>query len=154
VKKPKLLFLCTGNRARSQMAEAFLRKYAGDQFEVYSAGLEPGPIHPYVYQVMEEVGPSPVGADAPTGLELEGHYSKGIGDFLGQVYFGILITVCAKAEENCPIFPGLGERYFWPIEDPVAFEGTEEETLAKFRQVRDEIEERILAWLDSRKETE
>jgi arsenate reductase len=143
VKKPKLLFLCAENRARSQMAEAFLRKHAGDQFEVYSAGLEPGPIHPYVYEVMEEVG-----------LELEGHYSKGVGDFLGQVYFGILITVCAKAEENCPIFPGLGERHFWPIEDPVAFRGTEEETLDKFRRVRDEIEERILAWLDSRNEAE
>lgn len=143
MKKPKLLFLCTGNRARSQMAEAFLRKYAGDQFEVYSAGLEPEPIHPYVYEVMEEVG-----------LELEGHYSKGVDEFLGRVYFGILITVCAKAEESCPIFPGLGERHFWPIEDPVAFEGTREETLAKFRQVRNEIEERILAWLDSRKETE
>jgi arsenate reductase len=123
------------------MAEAFLRKYAGDQFEVYSAGLEPGPIHPHVYQVMEEVG-----------LDLEGHYPKGVGEFLNEMYFGILITVCPKAEERCPTFPGLGERLFWPLEDPVEYEGTEEEQLEKFREVRDQIEERILAWLESRKE--
>jgi len=71
--KPKVLFLCTGNRARSQMAEAFLRRYAGDQFDVYSAGLEPEPIHPYVYKVMREVG-----------LDLDGHYSKDVAGFLGS----------------------------------------------------------------------
>lgn len=141
MKKPKVLFLCTENRARSQMAEAFLRKHAGDQFEVYSAGLEPTPIHPYVYQVMEEVG-----------LDLKDQYSKGVDGFLTKMYFGILITVCADAEKKCPTFPGLGERYYWPIEDPVVFEGTVEEKLQKFREVRDEIEERILAWLESRKE--
>lgn len=141
MKKPKVLFLCTENRARSQMAEAFLRKHAGDQFEVYSAGLEPAPIHPYVYQVMEEVG-----------LDLKDHYSKGVDEFLSKMYFGILITVCADAEKKCPTFPGLGERHYWPIDDPVAVEGTVEEKLQKFREVRDEIEERILAWLESRKE--
>lgn len=141
MKKPKVLFLCTENRARSQMAEAFLRKHASDQFEVYSAGLEPTPIHPYVYQVMEEVG-----------LDLKDHYSKGVDEFLSKMYFGILITVCADAEKKCPTFPGLGERHYWPIDDPVAVEGTVEEKLQKFREVRDEIEERILAWLESRKE--
>ncbi|MDY7080021.1 MAG: arsenate reductase ArsC [Chloroflexota bacterium] len=140
MKKPKVLFLCVENRARSQMAEAFLRKHAGDQFEIYSAGLEPAPIHPHVYQVMEEVG-----------LDLEGHYPKGVGHFLNEMYFGILITVCAKAEERCPTFPGLGERLLWPLKDPVEFEGTEEEQLEKFREVRDEIEERIVAWLESGK---
>jgi arsenate reductase len=141
VKKPRVLFLCTENRARSQMAEAFLRKHAGDQFEVYSAGLEPTSIHPYVYHVMEEVG-----------LDLKDHSPKSVGEFLTKMYFGILITVCANAEKKCPTFPGLGERHYWPFEDPVAFEGTEEEKLQKLRQVRDEIEERILTWLESRKE--
>jgi arsenate reductase len=139
MKQPKVLFLCIENRARSQMAEALLRKHAGDQFEIYSAGLEPSPIHSYVYQVMEEVG-----------LDLEGHYAKGVDEFLNEMYFGILITVCSKAEEQCPTFPGLGERHYWPIEDPVAFEGSEEAKLEKFRQARDKIERRILDWLESR----
>ncbi len=143
MRQPKVLFLCSENRARSQMAEAFLRKYADDQFDVYSAGLEPSPIHPYVYQVMEEVG-----------LNLEDHYAKGVDDFLNKMYFGILITVCSKAEERCPIFPGLGERHYWPIEDPVAFQGTVEEKLDKFRQVRDAIERRVLDWLDRRGKSE
>jgi arsenate reductase len=139
VKKPKVLFLCIENRARSQMAEAILREYAGDQFEVYSAGLEPSPIHPYVYEVMEE-----------EGLSLEGHYAKGVNAFLNKMYFGILITVCAKAERRCPTFPGLGERRYWPIEDPVAFEGPEEEKLEKFREARDEIKQHIREWLAGR----
>jgi arsenate reductase len=121
------------------MAEAFLRKYAGDDFQVYSAGLEPSPIHPYVYEVMEEVG-----------LDLEGHHSKGVDAFFNKVYFGILITVCEKAEEKCPTFPGLGERRYWPIEDPVAVEGSEEEKLAAFRRARDQIEQHILDWLEER----
>jgi arsenate reductase len=127
-KKPKVLFLCIENRARSQMAEAFLRKYAGDEFEVYSAGFEPAPIHPYVYEVMDEVG-----------LDLEGHYSKGLDQFF---------TVCERAEEKCPTFPGLGTRRYWPIEDPVSVEGTEEEQLAAFRDARDQIERHILDWLE------
>jgi len=138
-KKPRVLFLCIENRARSQMAEAFLRKYADDDFEVYSAGLEPSPIHPYVYQVMGEVG-----------LDLEGHHSKGVDEFFNKVYFGILITVCEKAEEKCPTFPGLGERQYWPIEDPVAVKGSEEEKLAAFRRARDQIEQHILDWLEER----
>ena len=139
MKKPRVLFLCIENRARSQMAEAFLRKYAGEQFEIHSAGFEPAPIHPFVYEVMEEVG-----------LDLEGHRSKGVDEFFNNVYFGILITVCEKAEEKCPTFPGLGERHYWPIEDPVAVEGTEEEKLAAFRRARDQIERRILHWLQER----
>ncbi len=138
-KKPRVLFLCIQNRARSQMAEAFLRHYAGDQFEVYSAGFEPAPIHPYVYRVMEE-----------EDLDLEGQHSKGVKEFFNKVYFGILITVCGKAEEKCPTFPGLGERLYWPIEDPVAVEGTEEEKLAAFRRARDQIKQHILNWLEGR----
>jgi arsenate reductase len=139
-KKPRVLFLCIENRARSQMSEAFLRSHAGDQFEIYSAGFDPAPIHPYVYQVMEEVG-----------LDLEGQYAKGVDLFFNKVYFGILITVCEKAEEKCPTFPGLGERHHWPIKDRVAVDGTDEEKLEAFREARDEIESRILDWLEHRK---
>jgi arsenate reductase len=121
------------------MAEAFLRKYAGDRFEVYSAGLDPAPIHPYVYKVMAE-----------EDIEMEGHTSKGIQQFLNKMHFGYLITVCAKAEAKCPIFPGVGERIYWPIEDPVPFEGTEQEKLEKFREARDQIKQHILDWLEER----
>nr|MBC7243775.1 arsenate reductase ArsC [Chloroflexota bacterium] len=134
--KPKVLFLCTHNSARSQIAEAFLKKYAGDRFEVYSAGLEPTAIHPYAKQVMEEIG-----------ISMDGHYAKSVQQWLGQVHFSYLITVCAKAEERCPIFPGMGQRLSWPFDDPAAFEGSEEEKLNKFRQVRDQIEQRIREWL-------
>jgi arsenate reductase len=135
-RKPKVLFLCTGNSARSQMAEAFLRHYAGDRFEVYSAGLEPKEIHPYTRQVMAEVG-----------LDLAGHRAKSVLEFLGKVHFGYLITVCADAERNCPTFPGVAKRYHWPFPDPAAFEGSEEEKLAQFRAVRDAIDKRIKEWL-------
>jgi arsenate reductase len=138
-KKPRVLFLCIENRARSQMAEALLRKHARDQFEIHSAGFDPTPIHPYVYRVMDEVG-----------LDLEGHYAKGVEEFFNKVYFGILITVCEKAEEKCPTFPGLGERHYWPVRDPAAVEGAEEEKLESFREARDEIEKRILDWLARR----
>ncbi len=135
--KPKVLFLCTHNSARSQMAEAFLRRHAGDRFEAYSAGLEPTEIHPYTRKVMEEVG-----------YDLSGQYSKGLKQWLGQVHFGYLITVCAKAEAECPIFPGMGKRLHWPFDDPASFEGTEEQRLQRFREVRDAIEARVLAWLE------
>ena len=138
-KKPRVLFLCLENRARSQMAEALLRKHAGDQFEVHSAGFEPSSIHPMVYEVMGEVG-----------LDLEGQRSKGVDEYFYKVYFGFLITVCKKAEKRCPTFPGLGERHYWPVADPVAVGGSEEEKLAAFRRARDEIEQRILDWLESR----
>lgn len=135
--KTRLLFLCTGNSARSQMAEAFLRKYAGDRFEVHSAGLEPKGIHPYTIRVMEEVG-----------IDLSGHRSKGVNEYLGKVLFQYLITVCDDADKNCPTtWPGVNQRLHWSFEDPAAFEGTEEEKLAKFREIRDKIEARILEWL-------
>ena len=142
-KKTKVLFLCIENRARSQMAEAFLRAHAGDRFEVHSAGFEPSSIHPLVYEVMDEVG-----------ISLEGQRSKGVAEYFNEVYFGILITVCAKAEERCPTFPGLGERHYWPVDDPVAVEGSEEEKLDAFRRARDEIKERITDWLENRRDGE
>jgi len=135
--KTNVLFLCTGNTARSQMAEAFLRKYAGDRFEAYSAGLDPSTINPNTIRVMEEVG-----------LDLSDQYSKDVMDYMGKMHFGYLITVCADADKNCPsVFPGLGQRLHWPIEDPAAFVGSAEEKLEKFRQARDQVEQRIKAWL-------
>ncbi len=135
--KIKVLFLCMGNSCRSQMAEAFLRKYGGDRFEAYSAGLEPKDIHPYTRQVMQEIG-----------VSLEGQRSKDVAEYLGRVHFGYLITVCSNAEERCPTaWPDVDRRFHWFFEDPAAAEGTEEEKLAKFRQVRDQIERRIKEWL-------
>lgn len=134
--RPKVLFLCTHNSARSQMAEAFLRKHAGDRFEVFSAGLEPGEIHPYTRRVMEEAR-----------LNLEGQRSKGLEEYLGKAQFAYLITVCDRADEQCPVFPGQGTRLHWSFEDPSAAAGSEEEKLAKFRMVREAIEAKILEWI-------
>ncbi|MBN1268891.1 MAG: arsenate reductase ArsC [Kiritimatiellae bacterium] len=134
---PNVLFLCTGNSARSQMAEALLRRAAGDRFNVYSAGLEPKPIHPLTLRVMEEIG-----------ADMSAHRSKSVNEYLGRNIFHHVIIVCDNAQKHCPsIFPGMRERLFWPFEDPVAFEGTEEEKLAKFREVRDQIQARIETWL-------
>jgi arsenate reductase len=139
--KAKVLFLCTRNSARSQMAEAILRKYGGDEFEAYSAGLEPEAIHPYANRAMEEAG-----------VNLSGQRSKHVKEYMGKVHFGYLITVCDEAEENCPTaFPSVGKRITWSIEDPAAFVGSEDDKLAKFREVRDQIEQRIKAWLTERK---
>jgi len=134
--KTKVLFLCTGNSARSQMAEALLRHHAGDQFEAYSAGLEPKGIHPYAEQVMQEIG-----------VLLTGQYSKDVREYLGKTHFGYVITVCSNAEEKCPTFPGLSQRFHWAFDDPAAAGGTDEEKLRKFCEVRDQIDERIRAWL-------
>ena len=137
MQKTKVLFLCTGNSARSQMAEAFLRRRAGDRFEVHSAGLEPKEINPLTVRVMEEIG-----------YDLSGQRAKDVAEYLGKHHFGYLITVCAHAEENCPkTFLGVSERIHWPISDPAAFRGSEAETLERFRQARDEVAARIEAWL-------
>lgn len=136
--KTKVLFLCTGNSARSQMAEAFLRKYGGDRFEAFSAGLEPSILNLLTIQVMEEVG-----------VDMSGHFSKSLTQYLGREHFGYLITVCDRAEAKCPIFPGMGVRLHWGFEDPAAFQGTPEEKLEKFRQVREQIRIAIQNWLIS-----
>ena len=133
---PRVLFLCTGNSARSQMAEALLRKHGGARFEAYSAGLEPKGINPYTRRALAEIG-----------VDMAGQSSKDLKIYLGKLHFGYLITVCGNAEERCPVFPGVGVRLHWPFEDPAAFEGTDEEKLAKFRAVRDQIEARIQGWL-------
>jgi arsenate reductase (thioredoxin) len=133
----RVLFLCTGNSARSQMAEAFLRKYAGERFEAHSAGLEPKGLNPLTIIVMEEVG-----------VDMSGHTSKGFETYLGKLLFQYLVTVCDDAEKNCPTtWPGVSNRLHWHFEDPAAFVGTEEEKLAKFRQVRDQIKQKVKAWV-------
>ena len=136
--KPRVLFLCTGNSARSQMAEAVLRAYAGQHFDVYSAGVEPkGYILPEVLSAMHE-----------HGLDLSGQTSKGVKEYLGKMHFAYVITVCADAEENCPaIFLNMGQHEHWPFDDPARFEGTDAERLDFVRNVRDQIEARIQEWL-------
>lgn len=138
--KPKILVLCTGNSARSQMAEALFRKYGGDRYAVYSAGVEPKGINPYTVRVMEEVG-----------LSLADHRSKDVREYLGKEHFAHVFTVCHHAEQNCPsVFLTMGTHDHWDLDDPAAQEGTDAEKLAKFRAVRNQIDERVCAWLQER----
>lgn len=135
--KIKVLFLCTANSARSQMAEAFLRAYGGDRFEVHSAGLEPKEVNPYTLKVMNEIG-----------YDLAGHYSKGIEAYLHKKYFNYVITVCDSADRNCPtVWPGIIHRLHWSFEDPAAEEEDGSKKLEKFRLVRDLIELKIKDWV-------
>lgn len=139
VNKAKVLFLCTTNSARSQMAEAFLRTYAGDRYEAYSAGVEPKEIHPLTRRVMDEVS-----------IDISGQHSKPLKDYMGQVHFGYLVTVCREADERCPsTFPGMGQRLHWDIEDPAAFVGSEDAKVAKFREVRDVVRRKVSDWVNS-----
>ncbi|MBI4581831.1 MAG: arsenate reductase ArsC [Planctomycetes bacterium] len=133
----RVLFLCTGNSARSQMAEALLRHRAGGIFEVHSAGLRPRPIHPFTYQVMSEIG-----------IDIRGQHSKRLDEVRHLKNILFLIVVCAQAERNCPeSFAPAAVRLFWPIDDPSAVKDDGAAKLRKFRQVRDEILERIDRWL-------
>ena len=125
------------------MAEAFLRKYGGANFEAYSAGIEPKGIHPFTERVMEEVG-----------IDLSGHYSKHIKEYMGKINFAYVIILCEEAEKQCPTtFPGIVQRLHWSFEDPFTFSGSDEEKVKKFREVRDQIEERVKSWL-SKKQSE
>jgi arsenate reductase len=133
----KVLFLCTGNSARSQMAEAFLREFGDGRFESYSAGIAPKEINPLTIRVMQE-----------SGFDMSDHRSKGVDEFLGKVHFQYLVTLCDDAEQNCPrVWPGINQRLHWSFEDPAAFEGPEDEKLDRFRKVRDQIRVKILSWL-------
>jgi arsenate reductase (thioredoxin) len=134
---PRVLFLCTGNSARSQMAEALLRKLGRGRFEVYSAGLDPKDVNPYTCRVLEEIG-----------IDTSGLWSKPMTLYVNKMYFDYAVTLCSDAEERCPVFRGATVRMHWPFDDPVAAQGDEEMRLARFRQVRDQISARILAWLD------
>jgi arsenate reductase len=143
MRKQKVLFLCTQNSARSQMAEALLRHHAGDRFEVYSAGCNPSnEIHPYAMWVMEEVG-----------IDISNQYPKGLRTYMGRMGFNYSIIVCARAEKDCPkTFPGVGTRLIWIFEDPRAEDVPEEEMLNTFREIRDEVEQKILDWLEQPEE--
>jgi arsenate reductase len=137
VSKARILFLCTGNSARSQMAEAFIRLYADEHFDPYSAGMEPKGINPYTIRVLEE-----------RGISLDGHTSDDLRTYLGHMYFGYVVTVCDHAEQNCPRSWLQAQNHIhWGFEDPAAFEGTDEEKLARFREVRDQIETQVCGWL-------
>jgi arsenate reductase (thioredoxin) len=126
-----VLFLCTHNSARSQMAEGLLRHLAGDRLEVYSAGTEATFVRPQAIKVMSEIG-----------IDISGQQSKTLEEYLGQP-FDYVITVCDAANEACPVFPGAKRRLHWSLEDPAAAVGSEEERLGVFRAVRDNIGEHI-----------
>lgn len=134
----KVLFLCTGNSARSQMAEGLLRALAGDHFEVRSAGTEPkGSILSEVQQVMREAG-----------LDISAQRSKSVMEYLGKVNFGYVITVCSDAEENCPaVFLNMGIHEHWPFDDPAKFDA--EQRIESTRRVYSQIEQRLRLWLNS-----
>jgi arsenate reductase len=140
VRKQNVLFLCTQNSARSQMAEGFLRHLAGDRFEGYSAGIDPTDgIHPCAVEAMSEVG-----------IDISEQHPKGLKTYLGKMGFNYLIIVCARAEERCPkTFPGVGTRFSWVFEDPRRDEESPYDSmLERFRAVRDEIELKIRDWLE------
>lgn len=127
----RVLFVCTGNRARSQMAEGLLRQLAGDRFQAYSAGTEPKGIAPQTVEVMGEIG-----------IDVSGQRSKPVEEFLGQA-FDCVITVCDVASERCPTFPGEGRRLHWSVEDPAEAEARGEAAIEAFRAARDDLRQRI-----------
>ncbi|TFG13122.1 arsenate reductase ArsC [Candidatus Thorarchaeota archaeon] len=128
----RVLFLCTGNSARSQMAEAILRKLGGENFEVRSAGTDiASEVNPYAIEALREI-------DAPVG----GLHPKKVNRFTNQE-FDLVVTVCDNAKQQCPHFPGAKQMLHWSLEDPAAYQGSHFEILTKFRETRDEIESRI-----------
>ncbi len=136
----KVLFLSSANGARSQMAEAFLRALAGDAFEAYSAGSVPRELDPLAVAVMAE-----------RGIDIGEQRPKGVREFMGKEQFAYLITVCDRAEKECPMFPGVGAREYWPIDDPARADGSDEERLEVFRDVRDRLEVRVRRFLVERR---
>jgi len=136
----RVLILCTGNSARSQLAEGLLRHDAGSVYEVFSAGTKPTRVRPEAVAVMHEAG-----------IDISGHRSKSVDEFLGQD-FDYVITVCDNAKESCPVFSAKTRHIHWSIEDPAAAQGSEEERLAAFRRVRDELRERLRAFAQGEEE--
>ncbi len=135
--KISVLFICTGNQARSQMAEALLRHRAGDRFDMRSAGARPkDAVHPLAVEVLGELG-----------IDISGAKPKHLEKFLNQE-FDFIITLCDKARDMCPVFPGRPTSEHWNLVDPAAVEGTREERLDAFRRARDEIIERIVNFVE------
>ena len=141
IAKPTVLILCTGNSCRSHLAEGILRAAAGDTLDVRSAGSRPaGHVHPLAVRVMKEIG-----------IDISGHRSKHLNEFLQQPVETV-VTVCGNADQVCPTFPGQVNRHHWGFYDPAKAEGTEEEQLAVFRRVRDEIKLVFEAYADGRRD--
>ena len=136
--KERILILCTGNVARSQMAEGLLRHMAGERFEVFSAGLSPSYVRPDAITVMNELG-----------IDISHHRSKSLNEYLDTA-FDFVITVCDHASEHCPVFPGPAKRIHWSIADPVA-PGGDEAQLEAFRNARDDLRQRILKFAEQEK---
>lgn len=139
--KSSVLILCTGNSCRSHLAEGLLRAMAGDLFEVHSAGSKPaGHVHPLAIRAMQEIG-----------IDISGHRSKSMKEFM-TTPIETVITVCGVADQACPIFPGQVNRHHWPFDDPAHATGTEEEQLAVFRRVRNEIRRTLEAYVAGRRD--
>ncbi len=134
--KPRVLFLCTANSCRSQMAEGFLCHLAGDRFEAASAGAQATRVNPDAIRVMQEIG-----------IDISRQRSKDVSEFLGR-RFAYVVRVCDRAKETCPIFPGAFKYLDWGLDDPATAEGTESERLAVFRCVRDEIKQRVQEFVE------
>ncbi len=127
----KVLFVCTGNSARSQMAEGFARHLGGGRVEAHSAGMEPSRLNPFAVRAMHE-----------RGIDISGQISKAFDEALAR-RMDVVVTVCGNADERCPVLPPEVRRLHWPLEDPAAARGTDAELLAKFREIRDQIEARV-----------
>ena len=136
--KKKVLFLCTHNSCRSQMAEGLLRDMAGDKFEVYSAGVEPTSVHPLAKKVMKEIG-----------IDISGQQSKSVDEFLDKE-FDYVITVCDNARQTCPFFPGNHKLLHWNLEDPAKATGTEEIKLQEFRKIREQLKDHVQKLINTR----
>lgn len=134
----RILVLCTGNSARSQMGEGLFRHIGGKGWEVHSAGTKPSLVRPEAIAVMREIG-----------VDLSGHRSKSVDEFTGQV-FDYVVTVCDNAQNNCPVFPATAERIHWSFEDPAAVEGEEAARIGAFRRIRDEIREKVEGFFAAR----
>lgn len=127
----RILVLCTGNSARSQMGEGLFRHEGGKGWEVFSAGTRPSLVRPEAIAVMREIG-----------IDISGHRSKSVDEFTGEP-FDYVVTVCDNARDNCPVFPNAKQQIHWSFEDPAAVEGSEELRLASFRRIRDQIHEQV-----------
>jgi arsenate reductase len=136
--KRRILVLCTGNSARSQMGEGLFRHEGGGDWEVFSAGTKPGAVRPEAIAVMKEIG-----------IDISGHRSKSVDKFAGQ-NFDYVVTVCDNARDTCPVFPAHAARIHWSLEDPAAFQGTDEARLAFFRKIRDQLHERVKTFFRDR----
>lgn len=135
--KKHVLFVCSHNSSRSQMAEGLLRHLAGDHYEIASAGVEPGTLNPFAVKAMAEIG-----------IDISGAKAEGIDQYLGTWSVSYLIIVCSQAGESCPtVWPNILDRYNWFFDDPAAVQGTDDEKLAAFRRVRDEIRAQLESWL-------